>query len=119
MIGDETEQEDTFVSPQQQQQPPSESLTSDTPTTTGISSTKGKLNRKKRRRREYISKHSRNNSKTSLKDMVHSDGMDDDASGKFLITLTKGSDIVQLKKMITLLTIFAIDIFKNTISVDR
>jgi len=85
MIGDETEQEDTFVSPQQQQQQALESLTSDTPTTTGISSTKGKLNRKKRRRREYISKHSRNNSKTSLKDMIHSDGMDDDASGNFLI----------------------------------
>ena len=85
LIGDE--QEDTFASPQQPQQP-SEILTLETPSTSHPS-TKGKLNRKKRRRREYISKHSRNNSKTSLKEIVHGDGMDDDASGNCLITLTK------------------------------
>ena len=87
LIGDEPEHEDTFASPQQPQQP-SEILTLETPSTSHPS-TKGKLNRKKRRRREYISKHSRNNSKTSLKEIVHGDGMDDDASGNCLITLTK------------------------------
>lgn len=39
---------------------------------------KGKLNRKKRRRRSFINKHSRNSSKTSLKEMVDEHADDDD-----------------------------------------
>ena len=50
---------------------------------------KGKLNRKKRRRRDFnITKHSRNNSKTSLKELIPNDGMDDDdAAGKISLNL--------------------------------
>ena len=51
------------------------------------SSSKGKLNRKKRRRRDYLSKHSRNSSKTSLKEILHGDGHEEDLSGKDLLQL--------------------------------
>ena len=45
---------------------------------------KGKVNRKKRRRRNFSAKHSRNNSKTSLKELLHGDDLDDNLSGMFI-----------------------------------
>ena len=53
------------------------------------------LNRKKRRRRDFNStKYSRNNSKTSLKELIPNDGLDpDDAAGMIWKVLQNGSGL--------------------------
>ena len=57
------------------------------------------LNRKKRRRRDFNStKHSRNNSKTSLKELMPNDGLDpDDAAGTIWKIILSGSGLESTK----------------------